>query len=60
VARQGLADAGQVLAGGMYRAFHLLGMDEQALAVFGQHEAGAARFFEQQGVQLGFQRADAP
>ncbi|KGQ02306.1 hypothetical protein BBAD15_g12484 [Beauveria bassiana D1-5] len=59
VAGQGLADPGQRLAGAVHRALHLLRVHEQALAVLGQDEAGAARFLEQQGVQLAFQRADA-
>ncbi|MNY18683.1 hypothetical protein D3C86_1520790 [compost metagenome] len=59
MARQGLTDARQVFAGGMHHAFHLFGMHEQALAVVRQHEAGAARLLEQQGVQLGLERPDA-
>ncbi|MNI64664.1 hypothetical protein D3C73_1201230 [compost metagenome] len=59
VPRQGLANARQIFTGGMHRAFHLLGVDEQALAVVRQHEPSTAGLFKQQGVQLGFQRADS-
>jgi len=59
VAGQRLPDPRQGFAGAVHRAFHLLGVHEQALAILGQHEAGAARLLEQQRVQFGFQRADA-